>query len=53
MLISRLKARNQLTIPNQIVEALNLRLDQLFRVEIDGRSIKLVPVELEPRSERR
>lgn len=50
MLIARLKARNQLTIPNQIVEALHLRLDQLFRVEIDGRSIKLVPVELEPRS---
>jgi len=53
MLISRLKAKNQLTIPNQIVEAMNLQLDQLFGVEIDGYSIKLTPVELEPRNRRK
>lgn len=52
-MITRLRAKNQVTIPAQIVDSMNLKFDQLFQVSIDGHSIKFTPVELEPRHLRR
>ena len=49
MTISKLKAKNQLTIPNEIVKKLHLRLNELFAVEIEKNFIKITPVEIEPR----
>jgi bifunctional DNA-binding transcriptional regulator/antitoxin component of YhaV-PrlF toxin-antitoxin module len=49
MTITKLKAKNQITIPSAIVKRLNLKLDELFTVDIEDNFIKLVPVDLEPR----
>ena len=52
-MITRLRPKNQVTIPSQIVNGMNLKLDQLFEVSIDGHTIKLTPVEIEPTHLRR
>lgn len=49
MTITKLKAKNQLTIPNAIVRRLHLKIDELFAVGIEGNYIKLIPVKVEPR----
>lgn len=49
MTITKLKAKNQLTIPSVIVKRLHLKIDELFAVGIEGNYIKLIPVKVEPR----
>ena len=49
MTITKLKSKNQLTIPNEIVKQLHLRANELFSVDIEDNYIKLTPVEVEPR----
>ena len=49
MTITKLKAKNQLTIPSVIVRRLHLKLDELFAVDIENNYIKLIPVKIEPR----
>ena len=49
MTITKLKAKNQITIPSAIVKRLNLKLDELFAVGVEGNFIKLIPVKVEPR----
>lgn len=49
MTITKLKAKNQITIPSAIVKRLHLKLDELFAVDIEDNYIKLIPVEVEPR----
>ncbi len=49
MTITKLKAKNQLTIPNAIVKRLHLKPDELFAIDVVGNFIKLIPVKVEPR----
>ena len=49
MTITKLKAKNQLTIPSAIVKRLHLKLDELFAVDIEDNYIRLTPVKVEPR----
>ena len=49
MTITKLKAKNQVTIPSAIVKRLHLKLDELFAVDVEGNFIKLIPVKVEPR----
>lgn len=49
MTITKLKAKNQITIPSAIVKRLHLKLNELFAVDIEGNFIKLIPVKVEPR----
>jgi len=49
MTITKLKAKNQITLPSAIVKRLHLKLDELFAVDVEGNFIKLIPVKVEPR----
>lgn len=49
MTLTKLKAKNQLTIPSEVVKKLRLKANELFAVNIDGNCIKLMPVDVEPR----
>ena len=49
MTITKLKAKNQITLPSAIVKRLHLRPEELFAVDIEDNYIKLIPVEVEPR----
>ena len=49
MTITRLKAKNQLTIPNSVMKRLGLKPHELFAVDVEKGCIKLVPVTVEPR----
>lgn len=49
MMITKLKAKNQLTIPIEVVKRLNLKTHELFTVDVEDNFIKLVPVEVSPR----
>lgn len=49
MTITKLKAKNQITLPSAIVKRLHLKPEELFAVDIEGNYIKLIPVEVEPR----
>jgi antitoxin component of MazEF toxin-antitoxin module len=49
MTITKLKAKNQLTIPSAIVKRLHLTQDELFAVDVEENFIKLTPVKVEPR----
>lgn len=49
MTITRLKAKNQLTIPSVIVKRLRLKPNELFAVDVEKNFIKLIPVEIKPR----
>ena len=49
MTITKLKAKNQLTIPSSIVKRLHLKPDELFVVDVEDNFIKLIPVKVEPR----
>jgi antitoxin component of MazEF toxin-antitoxin module len=49
MTITKLKAKNQVTLPSAIVKRLHLKPEELFAVDVEGNYIKLTPVEVEPR----
>ena len=49
MTITKLKAKNQLTIPSAVVKKLRLRPDELFAIDVEGNYIKLIPVKVAPR----
>lgn len=49
MTITKLKTKNQVTIPNEIVNKLHLKINELFAVDIEEDFIKLTPVEIESR----
>ena len=49
MMITKLKAKNQITIPSGVVKRLNLKEHELFTVDVEENFIKLVPVEISPR----
>ena len=49
MTITKLKAKNQLTIPSAVVKRLHLKIDELFAVDIEDNYIRLTPVKVEPR----
>lgn len=49
MTITKLKAKNQLTIPSTVVKRMNLKQNELFAVVVEGNFIKLTPVKVEPR----
>lgn len=49
MTITRLKTKNQITLPKKIVKRLNLKPNELFQVDIEKNYIKLIPVELKPK----
>ncbi len=49
MTITKLKAKNQITIPSAIVKRLRLKPEELFAVVVENNYIKLIPVEVEPR----
>ncbi len=49
MEIVKLKTKNQVTIPADIVKLMHLRNEELFSVEIEDNYIKLVPVDVQPR----
>ncbi|MDD5449366.1 MAG: AbrB/MazE/SpoVT family DNA-binding domain-containing protein [Candidatus Omnitrophica bacterium] len=49
MTITKLKAKNQLTIPREIVKRMHLRPYELFYVDVEKNYIKLIPVEMKPR----
>ncbi len=49
MTITTLKAKNQLTIPAEIVKRMHLKPRELFTVDVVGNFIKLTPVEVSPR----
>lgn len=49
MTITKLKMKNQVTIPNEVVKKLHLKTSELFAVDIEENYIRLTPVEIEPR----
>lgn len=49
MTITKLKAKNQVTIPAAIMKRLHLKPHELFAVDIENNYIKLIPVKVEPR----
>jgi len=49
MTITKLKTKNQLTIPQEIVSKLHMKINELFTVEIKDNYIKLTPVDIEPK----
>lgn len=49
MTITKLKAKNQLTIPSVIVKRLHLKANELFAVDVEANYIRLTPVQVEPR----
>ena len=54
MLLTRLKTKNQVTIPVQIVDEMNFKFDQLFSIEMVGRSyLKLTPVAIASEDKRK
>lgn len=49
MTITKLKQKNQVTIPQEIVKRMFLKKDELFIVDVESNYIKLTPVKIEPR----
>ncbi len=49
MTITKLKAKNQITLPSLIVKRLHLKPEELFAVDVEDNYIKLIPVEVQPR----
>lgn len=49
MTITRLKAKNQITLPQSVVKRLNLKKDELFQVDIEGNHLTLTPVSVTPK----
>ena len=49
MTITKLKAKNQLTIPGVIMRRLGIKPHELFAIDVEKNYIKLIPVTVEPR----
>jgi len=49
MPLTRLKAKNQVTLSREIVSKMNLKQNDLFQVEVETNYIKLIPVEVRPK----
>ena len=49
MTLTKLKQKNQVTIPQAIVKRLHLKEQELFMVDVERNYIKLIPVKIEPR----
>ena len=49
MTITKLKAKNQLTIPATVIKRLGLKPNELFAIDVEKNYIKLIPVTVEPR----
>lgn len=49
MTITKLKHKNQVTIPQEIVKRMFLKEDELFIVDVESNYIKLTPIKIEPR----
>ena len=48
-MITKLKAKNQITLPIGVVKRLNLKPHEFFTVDVEDNVIRLVPVEISPR----
>jgi len=49
MTIARLKAKNQITLPQLVIDRLKLRPNEFFQVDIRANYVRLIPVMIEPR----
>lgn len=49
MTVTRLKAKNQITLPQRLVKRLNLKKGELFAIDIESNYLKLTPVEVTPK----
>lgn len=49
MTLTRLKAKNQLTLPQAVVNRLHIGPNEFFQVDVRSDYIRLVPVMIEPR----
>ena len=49
MTITKLKTKNQLTLPAAIIKRLGLKPHELFAVAVEKNYIKLIPVKIEPK----
>ena len=49
MILTKLKAKNQLTLPQAVVERLHLHPNEFFQLDIKHNCIMLIPVTIEPR----
>jgi hypothetical protein len=49
MTMTRLKAKNQVTLPAAIIRRLGLKPNELFAVDVEANYLKLTPVKLEPK----
>jgi bifunctional DNA-binding transcriptional regulator/antitoxin component of YhaV-PrlF toxin-antitoxin module len=49
MTITRLKFKNQVTLPQEIVNKLHLKENEIFEVDIEKNYIKLIPVVVTPK----
>ena len=49
MILTKLKAKNQITLPKEIIGRFDFRKNELFQVEAEDNYIKLIPVDIEPR----
>ncbi|MBL7130971.1 MAG: AbrB/MazE/SpoVT family DNA-binding domain-containing protein [Candidatus Omnitrophica bacterium] len=49
MTITKLKAKNQITIPSEIVKRLHLKTGEFLGIDVNDNYITLIPVDVEPR----
>ena len=49
MILTKLKAKNQITLPKEIIGRFNFGKGEFFQVEAEDNYIKLIPVDVEPR----
>ena len=49
MLLRRIKSKNQLTIPNELMKKLDLTLNDIVEFSLEDDFIKVTPVQVEPR----
>jgi len=49
MAVTRLKTKNQITIPQSLVKRLNLKKGELFAIDIENNYLRLMPVEIVPK----
>ena len=49
VLLGRIKAKNQLTIPNELVRKLDLKQNDIVELSLEEDYIKITPVQVEPR----
>lgn len=49
IVVTRLKTKNQITLPQNMVKRLGLKKGEIFRIDIEGNYLKLTPVEVTPK----